>query len=285
MNANKGREKMRAQTTLTPVKKMEKDILNTAKAFNETEIRVLVDRYYQTQENRKRSANQLRAAIEDGEECTALKYLLEQDKLIENQIKKFLTEFSNSHKVGRWCMANYGIGGVITAGLLAHIDIKKAPTAGHIWNYAGLNPDQVWKKGSKRPWNAQLKTLCWKIGESFVKVSNQDEAFYGQLYSQRKELEVNKNASGQYKDHAEKQLKEKNYNKSTVAYKHYIKGELPPGHVHAIAKRWTVKLFLSHLHYIWYQHEHSDTPPQPYALAQLGHAHLIEPPISLEDID
>ena len=31
-------------------------------------------------------------------------------------------------------MANYGIGGVITAGLLAHID-KKSPTAGHIWNY------------------------------------------------------------------------------------------------------------------------------------------------------
>jgi hypothetical protein len=44
--------------------------------------------------------------------------------------------------------------------LLARIDIVKAPTAGHIWRYAGLDPTVRWNKGEKRPWNAGLKVLC-----------------------------------------------------------------------------------------------------------------------------
>jgi len=269
---------------MTPVRRMEKDILQTAKDLNQTEIRVLVDRFYQTQENRKRSANQLREAMNAKEQCNALAYLLEQDKTLEYEIKKFLTKYSQSHKIGRWCMSNYGVGGVISAGLLSHIDIHKAPTAGHIWNFAGLNPNQKWEKGEKRPWNGQLRTLAWKIGESFVKVCNHEDAFYGKLYSQRKELETKKNSEGKYKEHAQKQLDEKNYKKNTIAYGHYRKGELPPAHIHAISKRWTVKLFLSHLHYVWFKHEFNKTPPEPYALSKLNYSNLIRPPIDLEDI-
>ena len=43
---------------MTPVRRMEKDILQTAEDLNQTEIRVLVDRFYQAQDNRKRRANQ-----------------------------------------------------------------------------------------------------------------------------------------------------------------------------------------------------------------------------------
>ena len=91
---------------------------------------------------------------------------------------------------------------MIAAGLEAHIDITRAPTVGHIWRYAGLDPTCEWRKGEKRPWNASLKTLCWKIGESFVKVSGKEKSLYGRLWKERKELEEKRNAAGEFADQA-----------------------------------------------------------------------------------
>jgi hypothetical protein len=62
--------------------------------------------------------------------------------------------------VSRWAKAQVGIGPVLAAGLAAYIDITRTPTVSALWSLAGLNPTAVWGKGEKRPWNAQLKTLC-----------------------------------------------------------------------------------------------------------------------------
>ena len=53
---------------------------------------------------------------------------------------------------------------------------------------------------------------------------------------------------------------------------------LPPAHIQARAKRYAVKIFLSHLFDVWYKLEKGQEPPKPYALAILGHAHEIEIP-------
>ena len=98
-----------------------------------------------------------------------LRWLEGNAETLENSIKSALDKYSASHAVGAWARSVVGVGPVICAGLLAHIDITKAPTAGHIWNYAGLNPSVSWEKGQKRPWNAALKTLCWKLGEEAVR--------------------------------------------------------------------------------------------------------------------
>ena len=79
--------------------------------------------------------------------------------------------------IGPWAMATIGVGPVICAGVIARIDIHRAPTVGHIWRFAGLDPTQKWEKGKKRPWNTDLKRICWLLGESFVKVINNDDAF------------------------------------------------------------------------------------------------------------
>lgn len=196
----------------------------------------------------------------------------------ETDIRKALNAYVLSRPIGRWMMSICGIGPVIAAGLLANIDIHKAPTAGHIWNYAGLNPLQEWKKGEKRPWNARLKTLCWLLGESFVKVSNRDNDFYGHIYRERKELELAKNENGEYAEEAAKQLQKKNYSKSTDAYKCYVQGKLPPAHIQSRCKRYAVKLFLSHLQQVWWEMEKGEKPPKPFAIGILGHAHMINPP-------
>jgi hypothetical protein len=50
---------------------------------------------------------------------------------------------------------------------------------------------------------------------------------------------------------------------------------LPPAHVHARARRWVVKLFLSHFHAEWFQKHYGKPAPLPYAIDILKHAHLI----------
>jgi hypothetical protein len=190
--------------------------------------------------------------------------------------------------------------------LSAHIDITKAPTVGHIWRFAGLDPTSRWEKGEKRPWNASLKVLCWKIGESFVKVSNHEKDFYGHLWRERKELETGKNENGDYVGQAREKLERFNIGKGTEAWLWYagclsreaaveirtspaekrmgltkkLAGEpesgirmLPPAHVHARSKRWVVKLFLAHWHHVAYELHYGTEPPKPYAITQLHHAH------------
>ena len=185
---------------------------------------------------------------------------------------------------------------------------------------------------SKRPWNAALKTLCWKLGESFVKVQSNEADVYGKLYAQRKAEEIIKNEAGDFADQARAVLEKKKLGHSTDAYKWYIgrglaeqraearlknaktrddpkdkgKGKtqtwldgkwvtkaaflkkytapeyfvqaLPPAHIHARAKRFAVKIFLSHFHEVWYELHHKKPAPSPYPIANMpGHVHKIDP--------
>jgi len=258
---------------LDPVNKLTKDLKEATTTLSSQEVRYLVDSYYQMQENRKRSQNQVRALTDSAEPHEVLNWLAENNRILENQIKRALDAYSASQSIGQWAREVVGIGPVIAAGLIAHIDIKKAPTVGHIWRFAGLDPTQKWEKKQKRPWNASLKTLCWKIGESFVKVSGKDEAVYGKIYIERKEFEMKKNEAGDYAEQAKAKLEKFKIGKDTDAYKHYIEGRLPPAHIQARVKRYAVKLFLSHLHETWYIMETGEKPPLPYPIAILGHAH------------
>ncbi len=239
----------------------------------------MVDAYYAMQENRIHAANQVRALTESGEPADVLAWLMEQNAALEKDVAKALDAYSGAHPVGKWMRSVKGIGPVIAAGLLAHIDITKAPTVGHIWSFAGLDPTKVWKKGEKRPWNARLKVLCWKIGESFVKVSGIEDAFYGKVYAERKAQEVAKSAAGEFADQAAASLAAKKFGKDTDAFKAYEKGELPNARLHLRAERYAVKLFLAHLHQVWREIEGLPVVA-PYPIAILGHAHKIEPPMA-----
>ena len=262
---------------LEPIMKLTKDLKVAAAKLSDDEARFLVDYYYIAQEDRKRSTNQVRALDESKEPNAVIDWLASQSKGLEEQIKKALDSYTESHAMGAWMRQIVGIGPVISAGLLAHIDIEKAPTVGHIWRYAGLDPTSKWEKGQKRPWNAGLKTLCWKAGQSFMKFSGRDDCYYGHVYRERKNFEIARNERGDNKELAE-QLKEK-VGKTTEAYKHLSNGVLPPGQIDARARRYAVKLFLSHLHGAWYETHFGTKPPLPYPIAHLGHVHFIPSPV------
>jgi len=262
------------------IEKLSVDLRAAAATLSDEEARFLVDAYYIIQEDRKRSGNQVKAM--NAEPHSLLQWFFEQNATLEDQLKGALDKYSAAKPIGQWMRRQYGIGPVISAGLIAHIDINKAPTTGHIWRFAGLDPTSIWEKGKKRPWNAELKTLCWKIGQSFMKFSGRDECFYGKLYIKRKQYEVDRNDSGGNATRAAELLPK--FNKSTEAYGHLKSGKLPPAQIDARARRWAVKLFLSHMHDKWWELEKGEKPVKPYIMSHWpdakggSHAHMIEAP-------
>ena len=254
------------------------DVRARASLMGAREARFLVDTYYQMQERRKASANQERSLIQAQEPITLIDFFTSMATYSEKRIRQMLQAYAEGKASGAWAMSIRGIGPVIAAGLAAHIDISLAPTTGHIWRFAGLDPTLAWDKGQKRPFNAKLKVLCWKIGESFVKVKNHDEDIYGKLYDYRKRLEEERNEAGQFAEQAQHMLDTKKIGKGTEAYKAYSAGKLPPAHIHSRAKRYAVKLFLAHYHHVAYEIANGTPPPKPYVLDHMGHAHYMSPP-------
>ncbi len=260
------------------VQRLNRDLVKAASTLSIDEARYLVDAYYQIQENRKTSGNQARALAESKEPHGVIQWLFDQNDTVEKQIRRALDSWTDAIPAARWAKSIVGIGPVISAGLAAHIDVTRCNTVGCIWRFAGLDPTVEWKKGTKRPWNASLKCLAWKIGESFVKVSNREGDFYGHLYAQRKEKEITANDAGKFTDQAARKLERFNIGKATDAYEAYAAGKLPPAHIHARAKRWAVKLFLAHYHHVAWTLATGTPPPKPYVISILGHSDMILPP-------
>jgi len=258
------------------VEKLSKDIKKAAQTLDVDELRLIVDNYYTIQQHRIRCGNQENIMSKTKEPHELFTWYKKQNATVENEIKKILQYYTLNHPVGQWLNMQMGIGPVISAGLLAHIDIEKAPTVGHIYSFAGLVSDQKWEKGQKRPWNAKLKTLCWQAGQGFIKTSNKVDSFYGRIYRERKEWETQQNELLAYKDLASE--KAKVVGKKTEAYKYYSVGKLPPAHINARASRFAVKIFLSHLHEYWYEWHFKKPAPEPYAIAHLKHVHKIKRP-------
>jgi hypothetical protein len=338
--------------------------------ITENEARYLVDLYYKIQKTRIGVNNQVKGLERDAKKSGNdpephewLDWVLGQFEQMENEVKKILGYYTMTHDMAWFFDQTHGIGPVLSAALLAHIDIRKAPTVGHIYRFAGIEPTQVWcsredakriwneadgadfeeklvnvsavigrnperlihmarfkpdgeeqpltneaciKAISRKPFNGQLKTALYKLGDSFMKFSNNENSFYGKIYRRRKQYEWARNLKGDMAGQAADYLSKKNYGKSTEAYSWLSgkcspkkaqqllnKGEpptvalckddngvpmLPPGQIDARARRYAVKIFLSHLQECWWRQEMKEEPPKPFAISMLNHAHYIAPP-------
>src|SRR5215831_16360898 len=199
---------MKRATDLT---RLPTEVVLEAAKLSDPEARLLVSNYYQAQDSRKAADMQIRH-IGDKELPVVLKYYADSNAHIEAQVLKALHRYAASKPMGQWMLDTYGIGPVISAGFLAHLTIThrdkvtgdEVPTmtVGHWWSFAGLDPGVKWVKGKKRPWNAQLKQLCYHSGECIKRVSNKDTAYYGHIYRARKEFIVARNEGGHYAERA-----------------------------------------------------------------------------------
>lgn len=320
--------------------RLSRDLKFAARTMDRQQARFIVDAYYTMQNDRIRANGQIRAMAQSQEPHGILMWLANQRTSLERWVASALDEYSRADPVGQWMRDVDGIGPVLAAGFLAHLDIERAPTASHFWRYAGLDPTvkwmsedntlaalealnenangdltaeavgrhfgraparvlevmakvegQTWAKRRaalctylrKQPWNADLKLLCWKAGESFVKVSGKDTALYGKLYRQAKDRETERNQRGDFADQARHSLATKRYSTDTLAYAAYAKGALPDARIHLRAKRRAVKMFLAHLHHVMFEQHYKRPAPMPYVIehgdeAGRVHAHYIPPP-------
>lgn len=312
------------------------DLRAAALSLKPHEVRFLVDTYYTMQKQRIRCGNQTIALDKDGEPHKVISWLEAHSERLEAVVRSALRVYAEPKPLAQWTVSNCGIKWVLTAGLLGHIDLNKAPTVGHIYRFAGVDPSRTRlsteaaeklyqeKAGGRKldmaaleeiaramhlradvlyrmatmptkpggdprpltarnvvaamtriPWNKQLKTLVWKIGQSLRLVCNRPASFYGPFYLRHKAEEIEANEAGQNATAAAAKLPR--YGKSTEAYKWLKQGKLSPGHILQRSERWTAKLFLSHYH--WVGRELEGLPvPAPYPVAFMGHKTIIPPP-------
>lgn len=246
------------------------------------EAQYLVWMYYAMQKPRIRINNQRKACDKLGRSHEALDYYYSEWLKLEKHLASILGRFARQSDIGRWMLSIKGIGPIITAGLISELDFT-VPSPGHFWSFCGLvkGKDKA-VRGQKRPYNASLKRLCFLIGECFIRTKNCKGAFYGPLYDARKAYETEKNERGEYADQAAQELKEKP-GMNARDKKILQSGKLTPLRIHMRSLRWTVKLFLSHLHCVGHYITVGHLPPRPYVFDWHNellpkHVHISWPP-------
>jgi hypothetical protein len=257
-----------------PFPKPDRERVLLAKGLSSDEARIVVSNYMAEQEMRKRADLQIRHRG-DKVLSRALTLTVEAHAEWEQAWKRELEVFARHQRIGKWMLDQTGVGPVIAAGLIAHLDNDNIPdTVGHWWSFAGLNPDQKWVKGQKRPYNAALKQLYYHLGECIKRTSNHHDSYYGPLYRAKKAEYERRNDRGGF---AEKAAVYKGVsdpkNKKLLA-----EGKVPPAYLDRLACRWVAKIFLSHLHALLYWERKGKVPPKPFAISVLGHAHEIKVP-------
>ena len=123
--------------------KVKTDFIDISNISRE-EMKMLVDLYYQLQDNRKRSREQIRSIEQDrdgGKSCnvSVMNWVLLNQGLLEKQIPPIMQAVCENDEVGRWLLQIKGIGPVLAAGLLAYFDVEGRQYSNTFISYAGLN--------------------------------------------------------------------------------------------------------------------------------------------------
>lgn len=203
------------------------------------QINQLIDQYYLIQEHRIAFGNQIFQLKEAKESTTTLDKHFEALHGIEKEVAKDLLHVFRKTEMHDWLKAVKGIGPVLGCALMFKLDPAKADHASSFWKYCGLAPDQKRTKGEKLDFNPFMKKTCFLIGESFVKSKGR----YRGIYDTSKEFYQHK-----FPEPMEvlDEKGKKKLSKSGEPIKKYTKM-----HIHRMAVRRTVKLFLSHFWAEW----------------------------------
>ena len=224
--------------------------------LDDNSVRKIVASYHKIQE----AKDSIEYLLRDEDDIELVELMLDSLDSIESIIKRPLTNYSTASVVGEWCINQYGLGPVLTAGVMSHVDITKANTAGALWRYAGFEPSL--QDSPKVSFNGELKNICWKIGLNFAKYANRTKCFYGQLYLRDRTRRTEDNNNLMYADRAYELLDNvSSKNKPNIAS--LSMGKLPQEQIDAQARRFAIKMFLSHYHAIAYQEYYNTVPDSP----------------------
>jgi len=204
------------------------------------------------------------------------------EKSLEEQYKPIVKWWVEKHPAYINFLSNIkGLHGpILSGGLLALFDIRKADHPSSFWKYAGLAPVEgrgVRKvHGQKFDFNPQARTLCWKIEDSFIK---QRTPKYSETYYRVKPKEMNKHCwmrgctvtgkDNKGKDIIDHKCECWQWSKEKKNWV-YEKCKSPTAHVDNRAKRIMIKEFLQDFWLAWRKLEGLPIS-EPYAIAVLKH--------------
>jgi hypothetical protein len=261
--------------------RLDRDFLVAATSLTGNQLRVLVHNYHEIQRLRISLSNAALAMERNGQPTDFVRTLAKELKKLESSITRVMNDWIQEYPVAEWALRQVGVGPVTVATLLAYIDVERCRTAGAVWRYCGLDPTITHTKGQPTPYNRRLKRICYVLGDTFRKRSKDPNCFYGRIYRLRKEYEVERNERGEYADQARARLEEAERRRYRIAASQreaWSQGKLTAAHIDLRARRYAVKLFLSHFAWVYWETEKGEPWPLPYPVAFLGHVDVIEPP-------
>lgn len=193
----------------------------------DSEIKAMVDLYYDLQKTRISMGNRLDAikrgvSNESENDYTRIDKIFHDAEHLEKELIPIFELFTRGKHGMKWLSKIRGIGPVLSAAIIAiYGDCGGFETVSKLWAWSGLAvvdghaPRR--HKGQRDQWNPEAKVLAWKIGKSFAW---QRGNYYSDFY---------RNAKLEYAKRAD-----------------LTQGKGWKGHIDAMARRKTVKLFLSH---------------------------------------
>lgn len=252
-------------------------------------LRVHVREFYRLQRARIRATQQFDwlkrwyPTVRDERLATILQYGKEQRRLEEAKTRLVGGELKGFPIWTEWLESIRGVGPILAGNILGECGpAERFEKVSAYWRYWGGavvdGRSEIAQEGVKRHFSRHLKVARWKLGKSFVMVQGP----YREWFVQRKRKEAARagELNGILLDRARVAGKTR-----AVDPKAEEKG-LPPGsvkglqaYIDARARRWTVKLFLSH-HWEVSRELAGRPAGYAYAIAVLGHPveHHIAPP-------
>ena len=216
------------------------------------DLRALVDFRTQIQKQRIAISNRIDALareVDNAEQTTSALWERWHDELrgIEMRIDYDIQDNTDDHPIIALMCEVKGVGKLLAAQVVAHVDISRAPHVSSLWRYAGygVNSDgerDRLQKGIKAPYNKGLKTICWKIATSFMRSNSPYRAIYDKA-KERYERE---------------------------------RPEWTKLHIHNAATRKMTKIWLQHLWLTWRELEGLPVN-DPYVFGNPAHTHYITP--------
>lgn len=130
------------------------------------------------------------------------------------------------------------------------------------------------RAGKRSTWSPFLKTTCFKVGNSFIKLGSKYRLDY-ERYKTRALAEMK---CFSYCNNEGCKVKKKG-TKLPRHTKRCPECEHPTtpnkAHLHAMSRRYMVKLFLSHLHHVWWVEVLGNDVVAPYSHEHMGHSKMI----------
>jgi len=197
--------------------------------------------------------------------------LVGMEKMLDRDVATLIEE----HPAYHWFSQVKGVGTENIAKVVGLIDITRCEHVSSLWQFAGYGvidgeaPKR--RKGDKLPYCSKLRTMCWRLGGSLMKAKGP----YYEYYLQEKEKYEQRARQRGQKIVPASQL---SVVKGPDGKKRKAESDqfISEGHIHAMALRKMIKLFLAHLWLVWREAENLPTS-QPYVQDRLGHTHIIDP--------